>query len=194
MWRVETQTKIRAFEGLDTPLLGTRGGVLVIGAGVSGLTTALCLRRRGFAVTVAAQAFAPRVTSVVAGALWEWPPAVCGFHRNEISLARSKAWCRVSLEIFTKLARDSSTGVFVRPVNYYFKRPLKDDPFHRTKMEELKTEVRAFRHDTALIEEHRVNPELGLQDAYTHLAPMVDTDAYMQWLMREVAHRGLPHP
>lgn len=36
-----------------------RGTALVIGAGVSGLTTALSLRRRGFSVTVAAEKFAP---------------------------------------------------------------------------------------------------------------------------------------
>ena len=104
--------------------------------------------------------------------------------------ARSKQWCRVSLQIFTELARDGKTGVFVRPVNYYFKRPVQEDEFHRTKMEELKTEVGGFRHDPALIKEHGVNPELALQDAYTHLAPMVDTDAYMEWLTREVAPRA----
>ena len=79
-------------------------GVLVIGAGVSGLTSALCLSRRGFTVTVVADRFAPRVTSVVAGALWEWPPAVCGHHRDTVSLRRSKVWCRTSFDIFTKLA------------------------------------------------------------------------------------------
>ena len=63
------------------------GRVLVIGAGVSGLTSALCLRRRGFEVTVVADRFAPLVTSVVAGALWEWPPAVCGYHQDQVSLA-----------------------------------------------------------------------------------------------------------
>ena len=56
------------------------GRVLVIGAGVTGLTTSLCLRGRGFDVTIVAEKFAPDIVSVVAGALWEWPPAVCGHH------------------------------------------------------------------------------------------------------------------
>ena len=46
-------------------------GVLVIGAGVSGLTSALELRRAGFPVTVLAERFGAGTTSVVAGALWE---------------------------------------------------------------------------------------------------------------------------
>ena len=35
-----------------------------------------------------------------------------------------------------------------------------------------------------------MNPDLGLQDAYMHLAPMVDTDTYMQWLLRETRKEG----
>ena len=92
------QTGRRHMSDSNTSALRRRSErVLVIGAGVSGLTSALCLRRRGFAVTVVAESFAPRVTSVVAGALWEWPPAVCGYHRDVDSLARSKVWCRTSL-------------------------------------------------------------------------------------------------
>jgi glycine/D-amino acid oxidase-like deaminating enzyme len=70
--------------------------VLVIGDGVSGLTSALCLARNGFQVTVVADKFAPHITSIVAGALWEWPPAVCGHHHNQVSLERSKSWSEES--------------------------------------------------------------------------------------------------
>ena len=164
--------------------------MLVIGAGVSGLTSALCLSRRGFDVTVVADRFAPRVTSVVAGALWEWPPAVCGRHRDAASLTRSKAWCETSYKMFAELAGNPETGVFMRPVNYYFKRPIEEDQPHRLKMEELKDKVGQFRHDRALILENGVNAELGLRDAYTHLAPMSDTDVYMQWLHGEVKSAG----
>ena len=145
--------------------------MLVIGAGVSGLSSALCLSRRGFDVTVVADRFAPQVTSVVAGALWEWPPAVCGHHRDAASLNRSKAWCETSYKMFADLADNPETGVFVRPVTYYFKQPIEDDRRHHSKMEELKGKVGQFRHDPALIAENGINAGLGLRDAYTHLAP-----------------------
>src|SRR5215468_12629335 len=85
-------------------------GVLVIGAGVIGLTTALCLRRAGYRVVVVAERFAPDITSVVAGALWEWPPAVCGHHRDLVSLRRSKVWSRTSFDVFGTLAKRPESG------------------------------------------------------------------------------------
>lgn len=164
--------------------------MLVIGAGVSGLTSALCLRRKGFEVTVVADQFAPRVTSVVAGALWEWPPAVCGHHHDQVSLNRSKTWCHQSYEIFADLARDPVTGVFLRPVNFYVQHPISADERHQKKVDELRDKVREFKHDSSLIRENGINPRLGFQDAYSYLAPMIDTDAYMHWLLGEVRKAG----
>jgi D-amino-acid oxidase len=69
---------------------------VVIGAGVSGLTTALVLARRDWRVTVVADRFDRDVVSTVAGALWEWPPSVCGRHHAEPLLARSAEWTMVS--------------------------------------------------------------------------------------------------
>jgi D-amino-acid oxidase len=166
------------------------GRALVIGAGVTGLTTALCLRRRGFAVTIVAERFAPDIVSVVAGALWEWPPAVCGHHLDQVSLARSKDWCRTSYRIFSDLAKRPETGVFVRPVVFYFRTPVRDRPADLRKMNELSGEVRDFVHDPALIERHQVNPRAGVVDAYGHAAPMIDTDVYMSWLMAQVTQAG----
>ncbi len=150
--------------------------------GFSGLTSALCLGRSGFQVTVIADRFAPRVTSVVAGALWEWPPAACGMHHVPAALERSKAWCEASYQTFSDLSRDPKTGVFLRPVTFYFKRPVLDDPRQRDKMNELRTRVVQFRHDQSIIGENGISTRLGFRDAYTHLAPMIDTDVYMGWL------------
>ena len=167
-----------------------KGRVLVVGAGASGLTTALCLRRRGLEVTVVAEKFAPQVTSVVAGALWEWPPAVCGHHQDQVSLARSKGWSRTSYSIFADLARDPATGVFMRTVTFYFRHPVEQGSPHFQKMKELQENVRDFTHDAALIAANGVNPESGMQDAHSHTAPMIDTDVYMSWLLGQVQNVG----
>ncbi len=167
-----------------------RTRALVIGAGVSGLTTALCLARRGFGVTILADRVAPGLTSNVAGALWEWPPAVCGQHQDEVSLGRSKAWCATSYPIFEALAADPATGVHLRPVNFYFRSPVEADPRQLPKRDEVRAHVRGFRHDPALIAEAGVNPGLGIVDAYSYLAPMIDTDVYLGWLLAEFRALG----
>jgi D-amino-acid oxidase len=109
--------------------------VLVIGAGVSGLTSALCLAQRGLQVIVVADKFAPHITSVAAGALWEWPPAVCGHHHDQVSLDRSKSWCQRSYQIFADLSLDPATGVFLRPVTFYFELPIEEIGWRRAKMD-----------------------------------------------------------
>ncbi|MBV9617558.1 MAG: FAD-dependent oxidoreductase [Ktedonobacteraceae bacterium] len=164
--------------------------VLVIGAGVSGLTTALCLRQKGFEVTVVAEKFAPHIVSVVAGALWEWPPAVCGHHLDQQSLERSKKWCMISYEKFFDLAQYEETGVFIRPVTFYFRYQVESNPRALRKMKEIERHVQGFCHSPALIKEHLVNEDLGLKDAYTHLTPMVNTDVYMHWLLHQVCKAG----
>jgi D-amino-acid oxidase len=164
--------------------------ILVLGAGVSGLTCALSLKERGFDVTVVAEKFAPLVTSVVAGALWEWPPAVCGHHHDQLSLNRSKAWCLASLRRFRGLAHKPGAGVFLRRATFYFHRPVAEDPQQFAKMNELRTHVDQFIHDAALIAANKVNPAFGTRDAYAHLSPMIDTDIYMAWLLGEVQQSG----
>jgi D-amino-acid oxidase len=165
--------------------------VLVVGAGVSGLTSALCLARAGFEVEVVADRFAPDVVSVVAGALWEWPPAVCGHHRDQTSLARSKDWSMTSYEIFDDLARDQQTGVAMRTANFYFRHRLEERPRELRKMWELASRVRGFVRDIGLAYLNGVDSTAGIRDAYAHLAPMIDTDRYMGWLRRQVEDAGV---
>ncbi len=99
-------------------------------------------------------------------------------------------WSATSYETFTELADHASTGVFLRPATFYFKHPIDDDPRERQKVAEIRGSVRQFRHDAALIAGNGINPALGLRDAYTFLAPMIDTDVYLRWLEGQVRHAG----
>jgi D-amino-acid oxidase len=165
--------------------------VLVVGAGVSGLTTALCLARRGFSVTIVADQVSPGLTSNVAGALWEWPPAVCGRHHDDVLLAPSKGWSLTSYQRFRQLAQaPHHTGVFLRPANFYFRHPVDHNPAELTKMTELAEHVLGFVHSPEIITNNGINPDAGVVDAYRFLAPMIDTDCYLRWLHRQTARAG----
>ena len=77
--------------------------VLVLGAGVSGLTTAVCLAEAGMRVTILAAAPPAETTSSVAGAIW-------GPHLVENS-PRTARWALVTLAQLREFAADPATGV-----------------------------------------------------------------------------------
>jgi D-amino-acid oxidase len=75
----------------------------VIGAGVSGLTTAICLAEAGHDVTVAAARRPAQTTSAAAGAIWA--PHLVGLDE------RVARWGSVTMARLTELAGDPASGV-----------------------------------------------------------------------------------
>jgi D-amino-acid oxidase len=77
--------------------------VLVIGAGVCGLTTGICLAEAGLSVTIRTAAPPEQTTSAAAGAVWGLvrvgPPE------------RALDWGRTGLEVLSALAAEPGTGV-----------------------------------------------------------------------------------
>jgi hypothetical protein len=105
--------------------------IVVIGGGVTGLTTACELLHRNYKVTVVAERYVnseSRITSQIAGALWEWPPAVCGRHTDPMSLDMSKRWCKIAYDRFKKMAADpelsAAAGVRMRLAKFFFVEPV----------------------------------------------------------------------
>jgi D-amino-acid oxidase len=81
----------------------TTPDVLVVGAGVAGLTTAICLAEQGLAVLVRAERPPGDTTSAVAGAVW-------GPHLVE-DTERTAGWRHETLAVLRELATDPATGV-----------------------------------------------------------------------------------
>lgn len=77
--------------------------VLVIGAGVSGLTTAVCLAQTGLRVVVYAAAPPQRTTSAVAGAIWG--PHLVGMDE------RVTGWARLTLATLGEMADSPAAGI-----------------------------------------------------------------------------------
>ena len=76
---------------------------LVIGAGISGLTTAVCLAEAGLRVKIWAAEPPQRTTSFAAGAMW-------GPYLVE-PLDRVRVWSAQTLDVLRKVATDPQTGV-----------------------------------------------------------------------------------
>ena len=77
--------------------------VTVVGCGVSGLTTAVMLRRRGHDAHVVAEAMPHECVSAVAGAIWG-PTTV-------EPAERTGPWALVSRAVFAELSQQPDTGV-----------------------------------------------------------------------------------
>src|SRR5579875_2051408 len=91
---------------METHKLGADAAV-VIGAGVSGLTTAICLAELGSPVRVWAAEPPLQTTSIVAGA-W-WGPAFVE------PAAETSGWMAQSLRDFRALADNADAGVRLAP-------------------------------------------------------------------------------
>jgi glycine/D-amino acid oxidase-like deaminating enzyme len=173
---------------------------MVIGGGVTGLITAWTLLDQGYRVTILAKEWASygeaqRLTSQIAGALWEFPPAVCGQHTDAISLQHSKRWCMVAYHIWDAIAAldelREKAGVRMKGADFFFPVPIEEDSQQMSKMLEIMASgIRGFRRDPAIIRERRVNEAYGAVDAYEHLAPIIDTDVAMKFLKDLVTAKG----
>jgi D-amino-acid oxidase len=174
--------------------------VLVVGGGVTGLVTSWVLLDRGYRVTIVSKEWAShgkaqRLTSQIAGALWEYPPAVCGHHKDAISLHRSKRWSMISYNIFAAAAADPKltelSGVRMKRSIFYFRHPIEDDKIQLDKMQDIqKSDIQGFKRDMSVVKELDLDPNYGVVDAYEHLAPIIDTDQAMIWLMGLVQSKG----
>lgn len=92
--------------------------IVVIGAGVTGLTTGICLAEAGHPVTIRTAVMPDQTTSVAAGAIWG--PVHVG--RDE----RVLPWAEHCLKVLTGLAADPDTGV--RMVSGMEVRRIEADP------------------------------------------------------------------
>lgn len=77
--------------------------VIVVGAGVSGLTTAVILQEAGYAVTIYTRDLPQATTSAVAAAIW-FPYAV-------EPIQAANRWSADSYRVFEQLAQTPATGV-----------------------------------------------------------------------------------
>ena len=145
--------------------------IVVVGAGVSGLTSAICLAEAGWPVWVWSAAMPQQTTSVVAGAVWA-PP------RPAERAVKTLGWTEHSLRVFHELANDPSTGVRMAPA---------------LAVGEL-TAAEAMSSAAKLIPDLRPAdpadiPE-GFGTGYRATLPMIDMPQYLDYLTQRLTAAG----
>lgn len=150
---------------------GSSAQIIVVGAGVSGLTSALCLAEAGWSVRVWTAASPQQTTSVVAGAVWI-PP------RPVERAVETLGWTEFSLGVFRELATDPDTGVRLAPA---------------LSVGELSASE-AMSSAARLIPQLRPAEPAELPDGYEvgfrATVPMIDMPHYLEYLTRRLAAAG----
>jgi len=140
--------------------------VIVVGAGVIGLTCAVRLLENGHRVDVMARDLPLETTSAVAGAFW--------YPYRALPQDRVTVWAGASYVEFMSLAADPETGVAMRTGSEVF-RSRQADPW-------WKPAVPGLDRETSL--------PAGYVDGWTFVTPVVEMPVYLRWLSARVAELG----
>src|SRR3984885_10944440 len=142
--------------------------IVVVGAGVVGLSTAICLAEAGLSTRVVTAEPPSRVTSAAAGAIWG--PVRCG------PGDRCLGWARTGLEVLGALADEPSAGV------------------HQLHGREVAQTAASPPPWTGLLAALRTRPSAklaaGVSAGWSYTAPAVSMPVYLQYLLDRYASRG----
>jgi D-amino-acid oxidase len=141
--------------------------VVVVGAGVVGLTCAVRLLEAGHRVDVLARDLPRETTSSVAAALW--------YPYRALPYDRVLGWSQASYDVFARLANvASASGVSMRRGVEVLREPT-ERPWWADAVPELT--------------ETYVVPD-GYDSGWTFVAPVVEMPVYLDWLSSLVHERG----
>src|SRR5215472_7096039 len=142
--------------------------ILVIGCGISGLTTALCLLEVGHTVRIWARDLPPHTTSNVAAAVW--------YPYKAQPVDRVTNWGKIAFQKFKELQSMEGSGIFMSNA-FELKSIPSPDPWWILAVD-------SFRHATA----DELPP--GYADGYAFQAPVIDTRIHLDYLQRTFLAQG----
>lgn len=145
--------------------------ILILGAGVSGLTTGVLLQEKGYDVEIWARDLSPDTTSNVAGAVW-FPYKV----NPDTDLTVWSGKTLTALEELHVSLGSEATGITISPV-IELKHSPSEDPWWKDAVKNLR---------------HALPNELppGYQDGFVFDAPVVNMDVYLSYLMQTFQSKG----
>ncbi|KAL0061245.1 hypothetical protein AAF712_011951 [Marasmius tenuissimus] len=187
--------------------------IIVVGAGVIGLTISWALLDRGYQVTViskdwpsssSSSTIHERLASQVGGAaMWSYP------HSSSSSTThnhREKRWSTDSYRIWSDIAlaaaggggkKSNLSGVTMLPSSHYFPHRIEENQIELTRMNEIRdTGVFGFtrggekEQNRLLVNQNDLYPAYITMDSYTFLVPHFTTHETLSYLLFLIKSKG----
>lgn len=146
--------------------------IAIIGAGISGMSTAYVLINEGYSITIYANEFSPGITSNKAAAFW-FPYHI----RND---KRGIKWCNTSYNYYHAFAKNQETGISIHQLIKVLRKGV----------EEEEPIWKDFMPDGS----YRVITEKGLYQGmdkvYDIEVPLIETQIFLPWLKKQLEDKG----
>lgn len=147
--------------------------IVIIGAGISGMSTAYLLTGQGHHITICAKAFSPNITSNKAAAFW-FPYHI----RND---KRGIGWCQTSYQYYKALAQQPGAGISMRPLKKVLRTgTTEEEPVWIDFMPEGSCRIIPAE-----------DLEAGIASAYDVTVPLIETQLFLPWLQQQLLNSGV---
>ena len=144
--------------------------IVVIGSGVIGMTTALCLAKAGYCITIISKDAAAQTTSAAAAALW--------YPYKAEPQEKVLVWAQRSLDMFKELADIPEAGIAWHEFSE-LSSPETDLPWWHKNID-------SFNYD-----EEPIELPAGKRRVCRFNAPIIDTSLYLQYLEKLLKTLGV---
>ncbi|CAN5644924.1 FAD-dependent oxidoreductase [soil metagenome] len=147
--------------------------IAIVGAGISGMSTAYLLKKQGHNVTIYASSFSPHITSNKAAAFW-FPYHI----RND---KRGIEWCNTTYKYYLHFAEDPNTGISLRQLHKILREHVaEEEPIWRDFMPN---------GCVRMMEPGELQP--GVAKGYDIRVPLIETQLFLPWLMQQLKQAGV---
>lgn len=147
--------------------------IAIVGAGISGMSTAYLLKQQGHNVTIYASSFSPDITSNKAAAFW-FPYHI----RND---TRGIEWCNTSHRYYVDFAKDVLTGISLKQLHKILRDNVEEEePIWKDFMPAGSVRV---------MEPKELQP--GVANGYEIIVPLIETQLFLPWLMQQLKQAGV---
>lgn len=147
--------------------------IAIVGAGISGMSSAFLLKDKGYKITIFAKAFSPQITSNKAAAFW-FPYHI----RND---KRGIEWCQQSYAFYLEMSGHPETGITIQKLVKVLRKGVKEE---ETIWVDFMPPA-----SMRIMEPHELSEDIAR--AYEVQVPLIETQIFLPFLQSNLEASGI---